>query len=131
MEFVAWRYAMKVICVLLVTLFALGCGYSSHSGTMSMTPAIAQLMPNTATAYAAGFTLTVNGSNFASGAVVYWNGTTRATMFVTGSQVTAAITAADIAAAGTIPVYVRNPGATGIYMNQGSQNSNTMNFTVN
>ena len=122
---------MKVICVLLITLFALGCGYSSHSGPMSMTPAIAQMMPNTATADGAGFTLTVNGSNFASGAVVYWNGTTRATMFVTGGQVTAAITAADIATAATIPVYVRNPGATGIYMNQGSQNSNTVNFTVN
>jgi exopolysaccharide biosynthesis protein len=119
MEFVAWRYAMKVICVLLVTLFALGCGYSSRSGPMSMTPAIAQMMPNTATVDAAGFTLTVNGSNFASGAVVYWNGTTRTTMF------------GDIATAATIPVYVRNRGATGIYMNQGSQNFNTVNFTVN
>jgi hypothetical protein len=122
---------MKVICVQLVTLFALGCGYSSHSGTMSMTPAVAQLMPNTATAHADGFILTVNGSNFTSGAVVYWNGTTRSTMFVTTDQVTAAITATDIAAAGTIPVYVRNPGATGIYMNQGSQTSNTVSFTVN
>ena len=90
---------MRVICVLLVTLFALGCGYSSHSGSMSMTPAIAQMIPNTATADTAGFTLTVNGSNFANGAVVYWNGTTRPTTFVTGGQVTAAITAADIATA--------------------------------
>lgn len=52
-------------------------------------------------------------------------------MFVTGSQVTADITRADIATAGTVPVYMRNPGGTGVYMNQGGQNSNTVNFTVN
>jgi len=78
-----------------------------------------------------GIYLTVNGSNFASGAVVYWNGTTRTTtMTVAGTQLTAMIAAADIATAGTIPVYVRNPGGTGIYMNQGGQNSNMMNFMV-
>ncbi len=123
---------MKTMLVLLLTMSALGCGYGSHSGTMAAgAPAVAQLMPNTATAGGTAFILTVNGSNFANGAVVYWNGTTRTTtMTVAGTQLTAMIAAADIATAGTIPVYVRNPGGTGIYMNQGGQNSSTMNFTV-
>jgi hypothetical protein len=127
-----WRCVMRKICVLLLTIFAIGCGYSKKgSGTMASTaPTIAQLMPNSAMAGGPAFTLTVNGSNFANGAFVYWNAATRATMFVTAGQVTAAISASDIATASTVPVYVRNPGGTGIYMNQPGHNSNTVNFTV-
>jgi IPT/TIG domain-containing protein len=123
---------MRTICVLLLTVCTMGCGYNSKgSGTMaSAAPSIVQLMPPSAMAGGPAFTLTVNGSNFANGAIVYWNGATRTTMFVTAAQVTAAISASDIAAASTVPVYVRNPGGTGIYMNQPGQNSNTMNFTV-
>lgn len=124
---------MRKICVLLLTICAVGCGYSSKgSGTMASAaaPAITQLMPNAAMAGGPAFTLTVNGSNFVNGAVVYWNGAIHTTMFVTAGQVTSAISASDIATTGTVPVYVRNPGGTGIYMNQPGQNSNTVNFTV-
>ncbi len=124
---------MRKICVLLLAINAIGCGgYSSKgSGTMAAAaPTITQLMPNSATAGGPAFTLTVNGSNFVNSATVYWNGVTRSTTFVSGAQVTAAILASDIATASTVPVYVKNPGGTGIYMNQGGQNSNTMNFTV-
>jgi hypothetical protein len=41
--------------------------------------------------------------------------------FVSASKVTAALSAADVANAGTVLVYVKNPGGTGIYMNQGGQ----------
>jgi hypothetical protein len=51
-------------------------------------------------------------------------------MFVSSSKVTAAITAADVAMAQTVPVYVKNPGGTGIYMNQGGQSSASMSFTI-
>jgi hypothetical protein len=78
----------------------------------------------------AAFTLTVNGSGFASGAAVYWHGTARMTTFVSSSQLTAAITATDIATAQTVPVFVKNPGGTGIYMNQGGQSSASVSFTV-
>ena len=125
---------MKTTCILLLTLFALGCGYSkSSSGTMAATaPSITQLIPNSAMSGGQAFTLTVNGSNFVNGAVVYWNGTPRTTTFVMAGQVTAAISAADIAnPAAMVPVFVKNPGGTGIYMNQGGQSSNTMFFTVN
>ena len=87
-------------------------------------------MPNSAMAGRPAFTLTVNGSNFVTGVVVYWNAATRTTTFVTAAQVTAAISASDIAAAGTVRVYVKNPGGTGIYTNQGGQSSNILNFTV-
>ncbi|TFZ02667.1 DUF1929 domain-containing protein [Ramlibacter henchirensis] len=73
-------------------------------------PAVASLAPNTATAGGAAFTLTVNGSNFVSGAAVRWNGAARTTTFVSATQLTAAITAADIATAGTAQVSVLNPG---------------------
>ncbi len=122
---------MKTICCLLLTIIAIGCGGYQSSGTMAVTPAITQLMPNSASTGGQAFTLTVNGSNFASGSVVYWNGTTRTTTFVMGSQVTAAITATDIATAATVSVYVQNPGGTGSYGNQPGQRSNTVDFTVN
>ncbi len=121
--------------IVLLALFVLGCGgYSSSSGSGSRAagaPSIAApLVPNTATAGSVAFTLTVNGSGFVSGSVIYWNSTAHMTQFMTSGQLTTPVTAAEVATAGTIPVYVRNPGGTGIYMNQTGQNSNTVNFTV-
>jgi hypothetical protein len=72
-------------------------------------PALSSISPSNATAGGPAFTLTVNGSNFASGAVVRWNGAARTTTFGTTTRVTAAIAAADIAAAGTANVTVANP----------------------
>src|SRR2546428_5302299 len=88
------------------------------------------LVPNTPTAGSAGFTLTVNGSGFVSGSVIYWNTTAHTTQMMTSGQLTTAISASEIAAAGMVPVHVQNPGGTGIYNNQPAQNSNTVNFTV-
>jgi len=55
------------------------------------------------------FTMTVNGSNFVSGAIVQWNGSNRSTSFVSTTQLSAAITATDIAKSGTVQVTVLNP----------------------
>ena len=52
------------------------------------------------------------GKGFA-GAMVRWNSTDRPTTFVSATQVTAAIAAADVAAAGTAQVTVFNPGPGG------------------
>lgn len=70
-----------------------------------------------------GLTLTVNGSNFISGSVVRWNGSDRVTTFVSSTQLTAAITASDLATAGVFPVTVFNPSP-------GGGLSNALNFTV-
>jgi phage tail sheath protein FI len=72
-------------------------------------PAISSLSPASVAPASAAFTLTVNGSNFISGSVVDWNGTALTTTFVNASQLTAAVPASDVAAAGTASVTVTNP----------------------
>jgi thermitase len=72
-------------------------------------PVITSLSPSSAVPGGTAFTLTVNGVNFENGAVVRWNGTNRVTTFVSNTQLTAAILAADIASAGTATVTVFNP----------------------
>jgi hypothetical protein len=78
---------------------------------ISATPSLTSLSPASATAGGASFTLTVKGTNFASDAKVQWNGSVRATTFISSTQLTATITAADIAAVGTVDVTVANPSA--------------------
>jgi hypothetical protein len=72
----------------------------------SSLPLVLSLSPVNATASGAGFTLTVNGAGFASNSVVLWNGAARATTFVSGTQLTAALLSADIATEGTALVNV-------------------------
>lgn len=81
------------------------------------------LVPNNAVVGGPAFTLTVNGSNFVSGSTVLWNGSARSTTFVNSGQVTAAISASDIATAGTVNVSVFNPAP-------GGGTSNTLPFAV-
>ncbi|GAB2581586.1 hypothetical protein GCM10027034_11210 [Ramlibacter solisilvae] len=73
-------------------------------------PTLGSLAPSSATAGGPAFTLTANGTNFVAGSTVRWNGTARTTTFVSATQLSAAITAADIAATGTAQVTVLNPG---------------------
>ncbi len=87
-------------------------------------PATSGLAPATATAGDAGFPLTVNGTNFIAGSVVRWNGTDRATTFVSANELTATITTADVATAGTAAVTVFNPAP-------GGGTSNPQTFTIN
>jgi hypothetical protein len=87
-------------------------------------PVITTLSPANATAGGASFTLTVNGTGFANSAVVRWDGSDRATTFLSPSQLTAQITAADIAAAGTHNLTVFNPAP-------GGGLSNAVTLTVN
>jgi uncharacterized protein (TIGR03437 family) len=87
-------------------------------------PTITSLSPASATAGGAGFTLTVNGTNFISSSVVRFNGVDHATAFVSGTQLTATITAAEIATAATVPVTVFNP-------TPGGGESSAVNFTIN
>lgn len=59
------------------------------------------------------FVLTLNGTGFVAASVVRWNGADRATTFVSATQLTAIITAADIATQGTGQVTVFNAGPGG------------------
>src|SRR5207253_1904376 len=94
----------------------------SWTGTGLLPPTLSTLTPNNATAGGAAFTLTADGNNFVSGATVLWNGAARTTTFVSAARLTASITAADIATAGSASVSVRNPDG---------QTSGTQTFTIN
>jgi len=83
------------------------------TGSGNPVPTVTSLSPSSATAGGAAFTLTVTGTNFISGSVVNWNGGSRTTTYVSATQVKAAITAADIASAGTAQVSVTNPSPGG------------------
>jgi uncharacterized protein (TIGR03437 family) len=87
-------------------------------------PTVAGLNPSSATAGGAAFTLTVNGTGFVNGSAVRWNGANRTTAFVSATQLTAAITAADIATAGAASVTVVNSAP-------GGGTSNAVNFPIN
>jgi len=70
-------------------------------GNLSLpVPTTVGLVPTSATAGGSAFTLTVTGTNFISASVVKWNGSNRTTTYVSATQLTASITAADIATAG-------------------------------
>jgi hypothetical protein len=91
-------------------------GGTSAAATFTVnnpSPSIASIAPVSATAGSAAFTLTVNGGGFIASSTVQWNGANRATTYVSATQVTAAITAADVASAGTATVTVTNPAPGG------------------
>src|SRR4029077_20593415 len=58
-----------------------------------------------------GTTLTINGAGFNSHSMVNWNGTPRATRIVSGTQLTASVSAEDIELPGTAWVTVSNSGS--------------------
>src|SRR5262249_50886051 len=72
-------------------------------------PILTSISPSTASAGGPAFTLTATGSNFVSGSVVQVNGSNRTTTFVSGTQLTAAIPAGDIASSGSQAIGVINP----------------------
>src|SRR5262249_47205523 len=76
-------------------------------------PPLTSLSPPSTTVGGPAFTLTVNGSSFTSVSVVRWNGSARTTTFVSATQLQAAITADDIAVAGTSQVTVFTPAPGG------------------
>ncbi len=81
--------------------------------TPNPVPTLAGLAPSTAVEWGGDFTLTVNGTNFIDGSVVRWNGSDRPTTYVSATQVTASIPAADLVTPGTATVTVFNPAPGG------------------
>ena len=76
-------------------------------------PFISQpVVPTSVAPAGPGFTLTVKGTGFTSGATVNWNGAALATTFVSGEKLTVAVPAANIASPGTALISVANPGST-------------------
>src|SRR5690242_466263 len=105
-----WSYVL-IVCLMAVS----GCFTGLlGQGTPNPLPLINQPLVPTATAPGGpGFTLTVRGTGFVSGATVNWKGSARPTSFFSGSELTATIFASDVAAAGTASITVQNPGSGG------------------
>ncbi len=80
--------------------------------SQSIAPALTSLSPDSAVVGGAAFTLTVTGTNFTSDAVVNWNGTALTTTYVSGTTLTASVSASNIATAGTASVTVSNSNGT-------------------
>jgi hypothetical protein len=106
-----------------------GSRYAFNSNMMSYTTdvymvafGLVYISPTSTDAGGAAFTLTVSGTNLSSRSVVRWNGAARPTTYVSPLQLTATISADDIAAAGTAQVTVFTPDL--------GEFSNTLIFTI-
>jgi hypothetical protein len=71
------------------------------------------LVPTAISPGASGFTLSVSGTGFVSGATIDFDRAPLATTFVDSKHLTAMIPAADVASAGTLAATVVNPGPGG------------------
>ena len=87
-------------------------------------PTLSSLSPSSAALGSNGFTLTVNGGSFVSGAQVLWNGSPRTTTFVNVNQLTANIPASDVASGTSASVAVSNPAP------GGGQSAGSLPFTI-
>jgi len=86
----------------------------TKSSALNPVPFINQpLSPDAVAPGGAAFSLAVNGTGFVSGSVVEWNGSARATNFISNSMLTASILASDISAPNTASVTVVTPGPGG------------------
>jgi hypothetical protein len=121
---------MRYIGFLVASLLTLGCGtgpgnvsgnHDPHSIVdVFSPPAVTTLTPNSVPVNSVPFTMTINGTNFTTDAVVFWNNTPQFTTFITSKQLMATVTEDDLMFWGLVPVYVRT----------GGMNSNTVDFNV-
>lgn len=97
-----------------IQVVANGIASTGTSIIVGLTPSITSLSPASVTAPGAAFTLTINGSNFQTGAVASWtlgSVTTNLTTSITSSSVlTASVPASLVATAKTATVKVTNLG---------------------
>ncbi len=86
-------------------------------------PNVSGFFPALTNAGGAAFALTINGSNFIPGSVVYWGSTELATNYDSSSQLTAQVPASLIAVTGAYTVLVQTPAP-------GGGASNSLQFEV-
>lgn len=120
---------VEMILLVGVIALALGCGYSKKMGA---TPSIIQLNPASAPA-GTSVPLEVDGTNFASQAVIKFNGLALTTTVVSSTKLQATVPASADMSAGTVPVTVTNPATSGGLYGGGTTavTSAPMNFTIN
>ncbi|PYU21136.1 MAG: hypothetical protein DMG32_21320 [Acidobacteria bacterium] len=87
-------------------------------------PSLSSISPSSVSAGSPGFTLTLTGSNFVPNSVVQVNGASRATTFVSATQLTASIPASDLTAGAYLSITVSSP-------TPGGGTSSAVTLTVN
>jgi hypothetical protein len=122
-------FARPMVCAFCVVGFALvlsmGCGSTTHDlkgtfGTSFTPPALNTLDPTTVPVNSSPFVMNLNGHNFGSDAVVFWNNVPHMSRFVSSTELQVSITADDLTTFGLVHVYVQTSGMT----------SNTVDFDV-
>ena len=89
----------------------------------SRQPIVNFVSPNSINAGGADFSISVTGANFVPGAVLRWNGSIRPTTVIDSADLTAQISALDIALVGRVTIDVLNPSP-------GAGGSNSVNFNI-
>lgn len=110
------------LALVLLTGLCAGCsgGGGGTPAPANPMPALSSIAPATAIPGAGAFVLTATGSNFSNASVVNWNGSPRATTFVSATVLTAQILASDIASGGSAALTVVTPapgGGTSVALN--------------
>jgi hypothetical protein len=87
-------------------------------------PVMSSISPGFATDGGAAFPLTITGTGFGATSTAYWGATALSTQYVSPTQLTAQVTAAEIASGGIVAITVQSPAP-------GGGTSNAMQFEVN
>jgi hypothetical protein len=87
-------------------------------------PTLSTITPISATFGGAGFTLTLDGTDFLANSIVNWNDTPLTTTYVSDTELTATVPYTDLFIVGTVSVTVTNP-------TPGGGTSGSQTFTVN
>jgi hypothetical protein len=110
-----------------LALPAINCGGGKTSSSSRSTnppsqsyPAISSLSPSSTTAGSTGFTITITGSNFASGCSAYWGSVSRSSSYISSTKISFTVSTADVSNAGTVLVFVSCSGRI----------SNSASFTI-
>ncbi len=118
---------MRVLSLLLLVSVGLGCGAGvsksgpdPRSGFGTAFPSIMSLTPNTSPVNSAPFTMVIQGTNFGTDAVAFWNANVQQTRFINSGELLVTDNDADLMFAGLTHVFVRTGGL----------NTNTDNFTI-
>ena len=77
-------------------------------------PVITSLNPGFVAAGSGATTIAITGTNFRTGATAQWNGAPRSATLASGTSMTIALTAADVATPQVGQITVTNPGASGV-----------------
>ncbi len=117
MSFIRFQFTYRYLALAAALALALaacgGGGSGAPASTPNPIPRLTSISPFAAVAGGQSFTLTASGSNFTSGSVIRWGGSSRITTFVNSTALTATITSADIQGGAVVPVTVFNPSPGG------------------